>query len=131
MVLIYISFAISFILYIYFYDATDAKLVRKWLNKVFIFSWCVAYVLIYLMWKKYSWNARQPSYFEPTVHLRDSYIIVMMSGLIYMIGGRQSCNCGCPPSFARDQNRRTGISGNTKDKGLEFAERFQALYFCN
>ena len=42
------------------------------------------------------------------------------SGLYALCSGRQKYGCGYPPSLARSQNTRFGISGNTKDKEQSF-----------
>ena len=62
-------------------------------------------------------------YFEPTDTLNGIPILSYgchASGLYALCSGRQKYGCGYPPSLARSQNTRFGISGNTKDKEQSF-----------
>ena len=60
-------------------------------------------------------------YFEPTDTLNGIPTLpyrCQASGLYALCSGRQKYGCGYPPSFARSQNTRFGISGNTKEKAV-------------
>ena len=66
-------------------------------------------------------------YFEPTDTLNGIPILphgCHASGLYALCSGRQKCGCGYPPSLARSQNTRFGISGNTKEKAVVYAAAF-------